>query len=57
MIELENAYKAFDAYLEGYDVNQLGISLKIEHTFNVVMYSNEIALSLNLSQEDIKLAK
>lgn len=57
MIELEKAYKAFNAYLEGYDVNQLGISLKIEHTFNVVMYSNEIALSLNLSQEDIKLAK
>ena len=56
MIDLENCRKVFDEYLNNYDKENFLIVKKIEHTYNVMNISKEIANSLNLSKEEVSLA-
>lgn len=51
------AKEVFAKYLENYDKNDDKIRLKIVHTYGVVSCSEEIAKRLNLSEEDLELAK
>lgn len=52
-----NALQAFKEYLKQYDINNGMIQLKIKHTYGVISLSEYIAKDLNLSKEDIELAK
>lgn len=57
MIDYENAMKAFKEYLTGFDTEYGKIDLKIRHTYGVVRASEYIARKLQLSDEDIELAR
>lgn len=57
MIDFERAQKVFKEYLKDFDMEQDKVRLKVIHTYNVVKFSEYIAKDLNLSSEDIELAK
>ena len=57
MIDYNKALQAFIDYLKEYDVNNGMIALKVRHTYGVVSLSEYIAKDINLSKEDIELAK
>lgn len=57
MIDFINAQKEFKDYLNNYDLNDGKIQLKVRHTYGVVSLSEYIAQKLNLSEEDVELAK
>jgi putative nucleotidyltransferase with HDIG domain len=56
MIDLDYAIKEFNNYVSNYNLKDSKIKLKYKHTLRVMELSIEIAKSLNLSEEDIKLA-
>lgn len=56
MIDIEHAKEEFKKYAGNYDINEKRIKLKFYHSFRVMEQSTKIAESLNLSEEDIKLA-
>ena len=47
----------FNEYVSTFDMKDLMIKSKYEHTFRVIRYASEIARSINLSAEDIEFAK
>lgn len=58
MIDIEKAKNSFNKFLEGYNgQDRLGFQLKVVHTYHVVDIAENIAAKLNLSDEDIGLAK
>ena len=57
MIDYQKAELAFKEYLQNYDLFDGKIKLKTIHTYGVVQSSEYIAKDLNLSEEDIELAK
>ena len=57
MIDFEKAKQVFLDFVDQYNENDKVISLKKEHTFRVVQNSEYLANELNLSTEDIELAK
>lgn len=57
MIDLNIAEKEFKKYLKNYDSNNGSIKLKIVHTYKTVECAEYIAKNLELSEEDVKLAK
>lgn len=57
MIDFNKAMKSFNLYLKDYDIKNPMIALKVKHTYAVVQASEYIARNLNLSNEDIDLAK
>ena len=57
MIDFKKAQKQFKQYLNSYDLDNGLIQLKVRHTYGVVSLSEYIAKDLNLSEEDIELAK
>lgn len=58
MIDIEKAKIAFKDFLDEYeDKSDLGFELKIVHTYHVAENAKKIAQELNLSKEDIELAK
>lgn len=57
MIDINKALKAFDEYVKGYNPNDEQVKLKIEHIKRVAEISKNMAIKLNLSEEDIKLAQ
>lgn len=57
MINFNKAKKEFKKYLNNYDLNDGMIKLKVRHTYGVVLLSEYIAKDLNLSEEDVELAK
>ena len=57
MIDFRKAQEYFKKYLSSYDLNNGMIQLKIKHTYGVVSLSEYIAKDLNLSEEDVDLAK
>lgn len=57
MINYVKAEKEFKKYLDNYDLEDGKIKLKMIHTFGVVSSSEYIAMNLDLSKEDIELAK
>ncbi|MFV0249436.1 MAG: HD domain-containing protein [Bacilli bacterium] len=57
MIDFNKCIELFNEYIKNYDKKEFNIKLKIDHTFRVVNFCEKIAKSLNLSEEDIVLAK
>ncbi len=57
MIDIEKAKKAFNNYVEKYDKSNPRIAFKIAHTYRVVDAADKIATELELSEEQILLAK
>lgn len=58
MIDIQRAKSAFKEFLEKYkDKDVLGFELKVVHTYNVVENAKNIAIKLNLPEEDILLAE
>lgn len=57
MLDINNAEKQFKEYLKNFDTENEKNKLKIVHTYGVVKASEYIAKDLNLSEEDIYLAK
>ena len=56
MISEERVKQLFADYTKDYNPNDPKISLKITHTYRVAENSKAIAMTLNLSQEDIEIA-
>ena len=57
MIDLVEAKEQFENYVENYDSKNPKIDRKVKHSYRVIDVAEEIANSLNLSEEDVKLAK
>jgi putative nucleotidyltransferase with HDIG domain len=57
MINIKKCEEIFDQYVKNYDFNNRKIYLKYYHTYRVANFCEEIAKSLNLSSDDILLAK
>ena len=57
MIDIENAKEEFLKYRDLFDKENENIERKYVHTLNVMDLSEIIATSLNLNEEEIKLAK
>lgn len=57
MIDIEKAKQAFKEYVKKYDSNNPKIKAKISHIQRVAINSRELAKSLNLDEENIKLAE
>ena len=57
MIDIEKAKLEFDNYAKKYDMEDETINRKYYHTYRVMEISGEIAKSLNLSEEEVELAK
>lgn len=56
MIDLKKAKQVFEQYAANYDTNDDKVVLKINHTYRVMQHCLEIAQSLNLDDENVKLA-
>ncbi len=56
-MDYNKAINAFENYIQNYDLNDHKIKLKHKHTYQVAEISELLATSLNLSEEDIELAK
>ena len=54
---MREALEIFNNYYEKFDSSLSGVSYKYKHTMRVVDFCEQIAKSLNLSNEDIELAK
>lgn len=57
MVDVNNAKRAFKEYVSNYNLQDGKIALKVAHILRVSELSKKIATSLNLSEEDIKLAE
>ena len=56
LVDREKALRAFNDYVEKYDINNEKIRLKTEHTYRVCELCEKIALSLKLSDEEVNIA-
>jgi putative nucleotidyltransferase with HDIG domain len=56
LIDREKVTKVFNDYVKEYNQENPRIKLKIEHTYRVANLTNQIAKSLNFTEEDIDLA-
>lgn len=56
MIDIEKAKKEFTKYTNQFDISNPEISRKIGHSFRVMKISNQVAQSLELEEEQIRLA-
>jgi len=56
MIDKIKAQQEFKKYVEPYDITNGKIALKIVHTYRTAKMAEEIAESLKLNEEDVKLA-
>jgi len=55
-MDIEKIKQIFDEYVYKYDMNELPIKQKYEHSYRVMNICNQIAKDLNLNEEDTKLA-
>ena len=55
MIDLERIDKTFKEYVNNFDLNDIAIKRKYDHTLRVKDNCQKLALSLNLNEEDTKL--
>ena len=56
MIDRQKVKEQFASYTRKYDVTDDKIALKIAHTYRVADNCEQIALSLNMSEEDVDFA-
>ena len=54
---LNNVIKEFEKFILNYDLNDSRIKYKYDHSYRVMDISETIAKAINLSDEDIILAK
>lgn len=57
MIDIRKAKKAFAEYVKAYDAQNDKIKLKIEHIERISQIAKKLAIKLELSEEDVKLAE
>lgn len=57
MLDIEKAKEVFNKYVENYNPKDKKIEIKIEHIQRVSQISKTIAETLNLNEQDIKLAE
>lgn len=57
MLDWKKSEESFKEYLKKYDLEDGSIKLKVRHTYGVIDLSEYISKKLNLSEEDIELAK
>ena len=57
MVDIEKAKKEFIKHVNEIKIDNPKIQTKINHTFRVIENCKKIANSLNLSEEEIKLAE
>lgn len=57
MIDIKKAEEEFKRYTSSYDMNESHIERKVHHTFRVEKICEELAILLNMSEEQINLAK
>lgn len=57
MIDIKKAEEEFKRYINNYDMNESHIERKVRHTFRVERICEELAILLNMSEEEINLAK
>lgn len=57
MIDIQNAIKEYNKYIKDYNIQNKRIALKVVHMLKVKEIAKNIAISLNLPEEDIKLAE
>lgn len=57
MVDIVKAEKVFKEYLKKYDQEDIKIKAKIKHTYGVMEASEYLSRALNLSEEDVELAK
>ena len=57
MIDIEKAKKYYKEYISNYNPEDPKIALKIAHIFRTAEKAKKIAINLNLSEEDVKLAE
>ena len=55
-MDIEKIIKQFDEHVKSYDMNDVNIRLKYDHSYRVMDLCTQIAISLNLSDKDIELA-
>ena len=55
MIDIKKAQKEFDNYTKKYDLNNENLNRKYYHTYRVMKLCGDIAKSLNLNEEEIKI--
>lgn len=54
-MEYKDWYKIFNNYAKTYDLKEKWIMYKFHHTYRVVEYAKQIALSLSLTKEDVDI--
>lgn len=57
MVDIDKAKEVFYEYVKNFDSENEKVAMKIQHTMRVIDLSEQIAAHLNLSKEDIELAK
>lgn len=57
LIDIENAKKQFQEYIENYNSKDEMIKLRISHTYRVAEIAKRIAQNLGMSEEDIEIAE
>lgn len=57
MIDIQKAEEEFKKYVSKYNMDESHIERKVRHTFRVEKISGEISKSLNMSEDEINLAK
>ena len=57
MIDIEKAKMFYKKYISNYDIDNPRINLKVAHIYRVSERAREIAESIELSEEDVKLAQ
>ena len=55
-MDIERSIEAFAKHVEKYDVKDIKICLKCNHSYRVMSLCDRIAQSLNLDNEDVNLA-
>ena len=53
MKDMKEYMSIFNKYVKGFDLKNKNIMRKFHHTYRVVEYANDIAVSLKLNDDDI----
>ena len=56
-MDMDKNFDAFDNYASGYDLNEPMIGYKYNHSYRVMKEAKNIALSLDLTEEEVYLAE
>ena len=54
---MERELRIFNDYINNYDLTIPALKRKVDHTYRVMDYANDIALSLDLKKDDLNITK